>query len=74
MALRLDGPGWGPPRYEVMVEPKPTRWIVWDNELGAPASFSVATYTEAERLRKKIVATAKAGKRRVRKRGAHAVA
>jgi hypothetical protein len=67
--MRLDGPGWGPRRFEVMTEPKPTRWIVWDNEAGVPASCSVATYNEAEKLRKKIVATQRAGKRRVRRRG-----
>jgi hypothetical protein len=49
--MRLDGPGWGAPRFVVMVEPTPTRWIVWDNEVGVPASFSVASYTEAEKLR-----------------------
>lgn len=66
--MRLDGPGWGLPRFTVMVEPTPTRWIVWDNEAGVPASSSVASYTEAEKLRKKIVATQRAGKRRVRRR------
>ena len=66
MPMRLDGPGWGPPRFEVMVEPKPTHWIVWDNELGIQASGRRFTsYNQAEKHRKVVVRNARASKRRV---------
>jgi hypothetical protein len=69
--MRLDGPGWGPPRFEVMVEPKPTYWIVWDNELGIPASQQrFENYTQAEKHRKVVVKNTRAGTRRVVRRRA----
>jgi hypothetical protein len=60
-------PGWGKPRFEVIAEPQPLFWIVWDNEIGAPASISrFSSYRTAERLCERIENAEKTGKRRIR--------